>query len=217
MRWREEVLDQDGLRAAGRLAEAAGKDFYLAGGTGLALRIGHRVSLDLDLFSRRVRLRARERAVLIERLRTGGKLEVKEEKDGTLHLALGRTAVSLFYYPYPLLEPAQAWRGLRVASLADIAAMKVSAVIGRGSRKDFIDLHRCCLAMGLAKVLDAASRKFPDHGDLMIHAAKELVHFEDAEKEPLPRLLEPVAWAQVRRYFERKVPGALRRGPLGLR
>lgn len=216
MKWHEEVLDAAGRRATGLLAEAAGKDFYLAGGTGLALRFGHRISLDLDLFSETNRLRAQERSSILERLRCGGRLEVREHKDGTLHLVLERTAVSLFHYPYRLLESAQTWRGLRVASLADIAAMKVSAVIGRGSRKDFLDLHRVCRELGLKTVLDGTSRKFPDHGDLMIQAAKALVYFEDAEKEPLPRLLEPVSWPEVRRYFEREVPRVLRGGRGGL-
>ena len=117
---------------------------------------------------------------------------------------------SLFRYRYPLLDPAAEWRGLPVASVRDIAAMKVSAIVGRGSRKDFVDLHAICGKLGLPAVLDACKQKFLDHGDFVMQALRALVYFEDAEKEPLPRLLKEVAWDRVTTFFEREVPRALR-------
>lgn len=209
MLWHDKVLDKAGHKAARRLA-VAGEGFYLAGGTGLALRLGHRVSLDLDLFSPDRPLDQPERIALLKALRASGEAGVIGEKDGTMHLRMGSTAVSLFHYPYKLLLPAPAWNGLRVASVEDIAAMKLSAVISRGAKKDFIDLFFICRSHKPAEVLGWAEKKFPDHPHFTVQAAKALVYFTDAEKEPAPRMLLPVRWRDVRRYFEEEIPKLFR-------
>lgn len=205
MKWREEVLDEAGHAAAARLA-AATPDFYLAGGTALALRLGHRVSLDLDLFSAKNALGTEQRRTLLDDLKASGPLKIKEEKDGTCHLDLGGTSVSLFHYAYPTLARPQSWRGLDVASLEDVAAMKLSAVLGRGSKKDFIDLHELCRRLGLDRVMTTSGRKFPLHADFPLQAARALLYFEDAEKEPMPRMLGATSWEDVKSYFEGAIP-----------
>lgn len=205
MKWHEEVLDEAGRAAAARLAEAAG-DFYLAGGTALALRLGHRVSLDLDLFSPKNALGPEQRRALLETLKASGPLKIKEVKDGTCHLDLAGTTVSLFHYAYPIVGRPESWRGLEVASLEDIAAMKLSAVLGRGSKKGFIDLHELCRRLGPDRVMSTAQRKFPLHSDFPLQAARALVYFEDAEKEPMPRMLGAASWEDVKSYFEGAIP-----------
>ncbi len=211
MKWHEEVLDRAALAAAARLAPLLNGEFYLAGGTGLALREGHRVSLDLDLFSQTQVLDGQRRDRLVEALRRGGGVEVRESRDGTLHLVLNGTAVSLFHYAYPLLNPSEPWRGIPVASIEDIAAMKVSAVLGRGSKKDFLDVRRICRKQGLSYALEAARRRFPPDASFLTQALRALVYFEDAETEPMPRMLERVDWSDVRAYFEREVPRLARK------
>lgn len=206
MDWHEKVLDRSGHDAARRLALAAGEDFYLAGGTGLALRLGHRISLDLDLFSENRLLNQPDRLVLKKDLETSGKAEILEEKDGTCHLRLGTTAVSLFHYPYKLLKPPSKWVGLKIASVEDISAMKLSAVISRGSKKDFIDLFFILHLHKAADLFKWAEQKFPGHPNFTIQAAKALVYFEDAEKEPMPRMLKPVPWAKIKAFFEKEIP-----------
>ena len=205
MKWHEEALDAAVLAAASRVA-AATDDFYLAGGTALALRLGHRVSLDLDLFSATNTLDADERKALLDALEASGPLRIKGVKDGTCHLDLGGAPVSLFHYPYPMLRHSQSWRGLDVASLEDIAAMKLSAVLGRGSKKDFIDLYELCRRPGLDRAMKAASRKFPLYADFPLQAARALLYFEDAEKEPMPRMLDATTWEDIKAYFERAIP-----------
>jgi len=205
LNWHEEVLDAAGHAAAARMAAAAGS-FYLAGGTGLALRLGHRVSLDLDLFSAQNALGEEERRTLLDALNASGPLKIKGAKDGTCHLDLGGTPVSLFHYAYPMLERSQSWRGLEVASLEDIAAMKLSAVLGRGSKKDFVDLYELCQRPGLARIMTAGGRKFPLHADFPMQAARALLYFEDAEKEPMPRMLGTATWEDMKSYFESRIP-----------
>jgi len=205
MKWHEEALDPAGRAAAVRLAEAAG-DFYLAGGTALALRLGHRVSLDLDLFSAKNALGAEQRRTMFGVLKASGPLKIKEEKDGTCHLDLGGTTVSLFHYAYPTLGRFEFWNGLGVASLEDIAAMKLSAVLGRGSKKDFIDLYELCRRMSLDRVMKTAGRKFTRHADFPLQAARALLYFEDAEKEATPTMLVSASWEDVKSYFEGAIP-----------
>ena len=206
MDWHEKVLDKSGRDAARRLALATDGNFYLAGGTGLALRLGHRISLDLDLFSRNCLLNNSDRIALKKKLEASGKVKILEEKDGTCHLRLGDTAVSLFHYPYKPLKPPSKWAGLKVAAVEDIAAMKLSAVINRGSRKDFIDLFFICRSHRPSDLFKWAEKKFMDHPNFAVQSAKALVYFEDAEKEPMPRMLKPAAWAEIKKFFEKEVP-----------
>lgn len=211
MNWHEEVLDAAGRAAVKRLASALSPSFYLAGGTALALRLGHRISLDLGLFSRDDALDQAQQEVLLEKLKASGGLTVREHQDGTCHLSLGRTAVSLLRYRYPLLYPAASWKGLKIASLEDIAAMKLSAVVGRGSKKDFLDLYVLSQSFGLSRLLSFGERKYRDHADFPLQAARALVYFNDAEPEPMPRLLKKLPWDGIKAYFEKEVPKAVRR------
>ena len=206
MDWHEQVLDSSGHNAAKRLILAVGGDFYLAGGTGLALRLGHRISLDLDLFSKDRLLDHSDTTALIKTLKASGKVEIMEEKAGTCHMRVENTAVSLFHYPYKLLKPPLKWAGLKIASVEDISAMKLSAVISRGSKKDFIDLFFICRSHKAADLFKWAERKFPGHPNFTVQAAKALLYFKDAEKEPMPRMLKPAAWTEIKAFFEKEIP-----------
>lgn len=206
MIWHEETLDRSAQAAAAVLVETLGDRFYLAGGTGLALQLGHRISLDLDLFSREEPLVGTARLSLVSELGRRSKIAIHENKDGTVHLTMGKTSVSLFAYPYRLLKKSLSWKGLAVASFEDIAAMKLSAVVGRGSRKDFIDLYFLSRKIGLDEALRAAAKKFSDHADFPLQALKSLSFFDDAEREPMPRMLDKTSWRTIRLFFEREVP-----------
>lgn len=85
------------------------------------------------------------------------------------------------------------------------------AIVGRGSRKDFLDLYWICLKTGLERVLEAAETKFPDHADFLVSASRALVYFEDAEGEPEPRMLRSFSWRKVRSFFESEAPRVLRK------
>lgn len=189
-----------------RLA-AAGifKDFYLAGGTGLALVLNHRRSVDLDLFSRTNRLDADGRRALEQRLHTLVGWRGLDTKDGTLHGRVGRVRVSFFWYPEPLLAPLDERDGIPIASLADIGLMKLGAIIGRGSRKDFVDLYAICQRLPLAGLLTLAPKKFRNAGDFTLQALKALSFFEDAEKDPPVVTPTPLAWPRVKAYVLREV------------
>lgn len=192
-------------RLLDRLADAGiFREFYLAGGTGLALLIEHRRSMDLDLFSRANRLEASDRQALVAELKRHGPWSTLESKDGTLHGRLGRVRVSFFRYPQPLVKPLLSRGRLRIASLEDIGLMKIGAIIGRGARKDFVDLYEICKSITLETLLKLGGKKFKDVRDFTLQALKALAYFEDAEREPEVQAVKPVDWDEVRRFFTRQ-------------
>lgn len=208
--WHEKVLDKNAKYAAECLAPLLARNFYLAGGTALALYYGHRVSHDLDLFSATHKLLLPERIQLIESLKKVTSVEITESTDGTCHLLVEKTAVSLFYYPYALIsQSSNEWRGIPIASLEDISAMKLNAVLGRGSKKDFIDIFWLAQEESLKKILDNGGKKFSDYTGFFLQACRALVYFEDAEKEPMPKMLKNVKWQEIKKFFSKEIPKIL--------
>lgn len=153
------------------------KRFYLAGGTGLALLVGHRRSVDLDFFSRTNRLGFEERRGLVSQVRRLAGWTLTAAKEGTVHGRLSGVRVSFFWYPEPLVKPLIRRGRLRIASLEDIGLMKVGAIIGRGSRKDFVDLYTICQQVPLPRLLALGEKKFRDSHDFTLQALKALAFF----------------------------------------
>ncbi|MEK7742990.1 MAG: nucleotidyl transferase AbiEii/AbiGii toxin family protein, partial [Elusimicrobiota bacterium] len=196
------------LRALAELPELG--RFYLAGGTALALQRGHRFSIDLDFFTDESEFDAAEHGALRKTLSRLGGYRLREDKKGTLHVVLRGVEVSFLYYPYPLVRAPLRWKGLRIASEADIGLMKAGAIIGRGARKDFRDLREIIRSLPLEALLRLGEKKFPDFEDFMFQASKALVYFADADTQNDPRLLKREPWSEVKSYFERETPRVFR-------
>lgn len=177
-------------------------DFYLAGGTALALQLGHRISTDLDWFSTTQVLRATEREAIVRKLAAQVDTAVTSEEDGMLFLRLHGTDVSFLYQQHPLLEPTVDFTGVQLASPVDIGVMKLAAVNSRGSRRDFIDLYCLRHIVTLDQLLDLATAKYADRPSFLPIAARALAYFEDAEQQPMPRMLVGAQWHDVRAYCE---------------
>ena len=179
-----------------------GDDFYLAGGVAVALRIHHRGSRDLDLFTSDAEPESFE-----ERLAQLPDVRVSARAPGTLHLEVGGVPVSLLRYRYPLLHPPEPSElvPVRLASVDDLICMKLSAIGGRGARRDFWDLHRLLAASGVS--LEAAlvlfARKFAsmDRG----HVVRALAYFADADSEPMPAELDGAGWERIKADLEAQV------------
>jgi hypothetical protein len=184
-------------------AIARDRGFYLAGGTSLAIRIGHRRSVDLDWFSPS----AIEPMALAADLRSAGILiEVTDAEEGTLHGIADGVKLSFLEYRHPDLVPPIEWPeyGVRLASLEDLVCMKLSAIVGRGSKKDFIDVF----ALGSESfTLDQMLRFYGQKYDVsdLGHTLYALTYFDDAEQEDTPEMLWQIAWDQVKRTIERWV------------
>ena len=192
----EQVAVLDRLRTVPSVA-----DFYLAGGTALALRHGHRRSIDFDFF----------RAEPFDGYALGGALEAVfapalewlPSGERTLHMRLETVSTSFFQLPYPLLEPVQPtpW-GFGLASDLDVAVMMVEAVAGRGSRKDFVDLRVLChRGIRLDELLEDFDRKYGTTRADRYHRLRALAFFEDAERQPMPDMLVPFDWAECKTFF----------------
>jgi hypothetical protein len=117
------------------------RPFYLGGGTALALRLGHRISQDLDLFANIETLDDSVRRSIVEELRKGHSVNLLQDSPLGLVLEVDGQAVSFFSYGYPLLQPTELVSGVQVAGILDIGLMKLDAIAGRGMRKDFYDLY----------------------------------------------------------------------------
>lgn len=196
--WHPEVLPAGWQRAATDLAaRGALTDFYLAGGTGLALQMGHRRSVDLDLFTQREFDPAGLRAQLSE---LSG-LRVRQILRGTLHLELHNILVSFLHYPYPLLFPLQQFENLTVADPREIACMKLDAIGNRGSRRDFVDLYLAAKRYGLREILAWFEKKYAMAPYNRVHLLKSLTYFTDAEREPMPNMLVSLDWSAVTTFF----------------
>lgn len=187
------------------------REFYLAGGTGLALLEEHRRSVDLDFFSRVNRLDVDGRRKLFSALQEVPGWRMTEVQQGTVHGIVGRVKVSFFWYPQRLVKPVLRKGPLRIASREDIGLMKIGAIIGRGSRKDFVDLYEICLRIPLFRLLSLGPRKFSDSRDFTLQALKALCFFEDAEKEPPVMAVKPFSWDRVKEFFLREVKVLSRR------
>ena len=174
--------------------------FYLAGGTALALRLGHRRSADLDFFSETDEVHKETREE-IQRALGSVAPRVLEDVDGNLVLLAYGTRFGFFSYGYRLLEPLDAIEGVFVASLVDIGLMMLDALVGRGSRKDFYDLYLILQQFNLPELLDLARAKYPQARDFDLMVAESLVMFENAERDLPLELLVHLPWLKVQEFF----------------
>lgn len=172
--------------------------FYLAGGTTLSIYFGHRRSVDLDWFTSQP---IDDPLILAQRLRDSGLLfTTGQTAPGTLHGEIGKVRASFIEYRYPLLQPLTSWveMNCKLASLDDLACMKLSAIAQQGSRKDFYDIHALLSRhKSLAELLLLYQQKFAvsDISPVLYG----LAYFDDADEEPDPILLEKITWKQVKK------------------
>jgi hypothetical protein len=200
--WHSEVITASTKATLRTLRDAHIVDrFYLAGGTGLALQFGHRLSLDLDFFAA---VQFDEEA-LLQRVHTLAEFSLVAKAPYTLHTTIGETKVSFLGYAYPVLFSEVRFLEVAVADLRDIACMKVSAIASRGTKRDFVDLYVAAQRFGLAEVLHLFDRKYAQTHYSRIHILKSLTFFGDAEKDPMPHMLIPLDWDEVKQFFLREV------------
>lgn len=202
--FRFEVLpprQSEALEALAGVADVA--RFHLAGGTAIALRLGHRETEDFDFYAPAFD----DPAPLAEALARAGHLAITKTADGTLIGMLGGVKVSFFRYRYDLLDPVEPLRGaVHLAGMRDLAAMKMIAIGQRGLRRDFVDIHALLRAgFSLREMLDWTRMKYRDLSISEYHLRRSLTYFDDAEAQPMPRMRLPVAWEEVRRTIEREV------------
>ena len=178
------------------------KDAYLAGGTAVALQLGHRISFDLDFFTDKEFVPK----VFSNELAKLGSFEEEQANKGSVLGIFKGIKFSLFIYKYPLIFPTLKYQSLNIADIRDIAAMKIDAVATRGAKRDFIDLYFICKSnYELAELFDFYNRRYGVLASNLIHIRKSLVFFDDAEPDEMPGMLSDVDWEDVKKYFEEEV------------
>jgi hypothetical protein len=183
------------LNRAGLLSE-----WTLCGGTGLALQFGHRLSEDLDFFHYRPKAMTALPGLLAE----VGPVTILDRSTDTLHVRAGSTRLSFLGLEAPLLYPGIPYRGLMLGDARDIASLKLVALGGRGSRKDFIDLYFYLLQTpGLEAIFDHLEQRDSQIDWNQFHLLKSLTYFDDAEQEPMPNMLKQVDWQEVTQFFRK--------------
>jgi hypothetical protein len=174
------------------------KDAYLAGGSALALHLGHRISIDFDFFSN-VPFQAEE---LSENLKTIGNFKPEMAKGLSLIGTFEGIKFSYFGYNYSLVEKTTKYLGVSIADPKDIAAMKLVAITDRSTKKDYIDLYMIAKKLyPLETMLTFYDQKYKllraNHFTLI----KSLTFFQDAEETEMPHMRIPLQWEEVKRFF----------------
>lgn len=167
----------------------------LVGGTALALQLGHRVSVDLDIFGKwDYSLNLFD---LFSAIGTVEKLNATPNGRMAFLYINGIKVDCVAYDNYPWLSPPIEENGIRLADIKDIGAMKINAIVNRGTRKDFIDLVRLLDDYSLKDVIAWYQEKYPEANSAL--AVRSLSYFEDAELMPLPRMLISFDWDMAKK------------------
>lgn len=181
---------------------ASEKNLYLAGGTALALQLGHRLSVDLDFFSQEDLDTKKLKKDLSE---SGFKYKINNETTGTLELVMDDVKISFMEYRYPLLKDFEIFEKNKLASVLDIAAMKVTAISSRGSKKDFVDIWMILQKYEPVEIFDAVRKKYQNANYSTAHLLKSLTYFKDAESDPDPRLVVETNWEEIKKDITEKI------------
>lgn len=178
-------------------------NFSLVGGTALALRYGHRISVDLDLFSHE----SFDAAILVKTLEK--EFKANFSFDGNLKMFgvfcyINDIKVDFVRYPHNLIKPVLLTEGIRMYGDEDIAAMKVNAVLGRGKKKDFWDLYELLKKYPLHEIIQWHGAKYPSQ-QLLISIPQAITYFTDADESEEPVSLKGQTWESVKQSIGRHV------------
>ncbi len=170
------------------MTEKLFSDFYLVGGTALALQMGHRNSIDIDLFGKATI----NSDLFIEKVSKFGKVNILQNSKNILVVKVNNLKVDFVNYKYPVLSETLLEKNIRMFSKTDIAAMKLKAIAGRGSKKDFIDLYFLLNEFSLEMMLSFYEKKYKEGSVFMV--LKSLTYFEDADIQQQPKMCVEFDW-----------------------
>ena len=170
------------------MSENIFSDFNLVGGTSLALQMGHRNSIDIDLFGNS----EINFPLFIEKLSEFGEVKVAQSTKNILITKINDVKVDFVNYKYPLLLEHLVIENIRMLSMKDIAAMKLNAIAGRGSKKDFIDLFFLLDKFSMKDILSFYEKKYKDGSLFMVQ--KSLTYFDDADLQQQPKMFKDFNW-----------------------
>ncbi len=168
------------------------KDLRLVGDTSLALQYGHRKSIVIDLFGL---FEVDELEITEELSRLGQIHQLQKSKNIFVYLING-IKTDIVRYKYPWLDEVQIIDGIRFAGRKDIAAMKLAAITGRGTKKDFIDIWFLLKEFSLKQMMEFYLTKYTDGTEFLV--LKSLGYFADADNDPMPVMLSNTDWISIK-------------------
>jgi predicted nucleotidyltransferase component of viral defense system len=174
--------------------------FGLVGGTNLSLRFGHRKSIDLDLFTNEPFDTEKLYNILESRYK---KIIQASQSETMLFLYINEVKIDLVLLPYPYLHPFEEIEGIRMVSIEDVAAMKLSAIARRGVKKDFWDIAELLSVFSIQEMIDFYKIKYSSRD--IFHLLRSLVYFDDAEGQKDPDPIKEMTWSQVKRKVQTAV------------
>lgn len=174
-------------------------EMRLVGGTALALQYGHRQSVDLDFFGKL----SADVSEIHDVLANIGSHTIYTNTQNIKIFEVNGVKVDFVNYKYDWIDDIVTEGNLRLASPKDIAAMKVNAIEGRGSRKDFIDIYFLLKHFTLNEILEFYKQKYPEHS--VFRALMSLNYFDDAEQQVMPKMLVPFDWNELKEKLKREV------------
>ena len=175
------------------------RDMRLVGGTALALQYGHRRSVDLDFFGHTTE----DTDELAETIREEiGQEQLLSASKRIKVYNIRNVKVDIVSYDYPWIDDVVAEEGLRLASPKDIAAMKVNAIIGRGTKKDFIDVFYLLQHFTFEELIKLYLAKYPDGSEY--RALLSMSYFADADPQAMPYMFEPIEWNVIKQKIKRE-------------
>jgi len=206
--WRYETLPRQTKKALDFLSAEKWlekSDWYLAGGTALALQAGNRKSYDLDFFTSRRDFDGKK--LLVNFIGNADWKTTIEDKN-TIYGELFGAKVSFIAYPFFIPEQEMFWHGgIKVLQSVDIAVMKITAISQRGRKRDFFDLYWCAKNIEpLGDLIKKLKKQYPSVAHDYHHILKSLVYFEDAESDPDPEIYFKANWKEVKEFFKKEVP-----------
>ena len=173
----------------------------LVGGTALALQYGHRQSVDLDMFGS---FEPEENHLFDIVLKPYAKIVKVKDRPNIKICFMDNVKVDFVNYSiYPWIEKPVEENGLRLASPKDIAAMKINAIEGRGSKKDFIDMYFLLQHYSLEEILGFYSQKYPNYS--IYRALKSLAYFVDADVKEMPTMFVDISWEEIKSFIKKQV------------
>jgi len=175
----------------------------LVGGTALALRYGHRSSIDLDIFSEENFDHKPVIKTLMGEFGTGFRYEGDNSKIG-IFCYVENIKVDIIHYPYSRIDKIEQTEGIKLYSSRDIAAMKLNAILGRGKKKDFWDIDELLLHFSVDEIIGFYHQKYPNQM-LLVSMPQALTYFTDADESEDPVSLKGQTWESVKKHIQQKV------------
>lgn len=208
MNWHYETLPVETKKALDFLSTndwLSNSNWYLAGGTALALQVGNRKSVDLDFFTTDRNFDLKN---LLDNFIGNNDWHTEVEDKNTIYGVLCGAKVSFIAYPFFVHKQDFVKHGtVNVLSPIDIAVMKIIAVSQRGRKRDFFDLYWCAGHIEpLVSLMKRLKEQYPSVAHDYNHILKSLVYFEDAESDPEPEIYFKADWQKVKDFFETEIP-----------